>query len=101
MINKLSLQPQNIVSAVQPKNTTTSAAEVADGFGKFLTTAIEDLNQGQAQVDKLNASFIKGETTDVHQIMIASEKASLGLEMTVQVRNKIIEAYQEIMRMQV
>ncbi|AEI44345.1 flagellar hook-basal body complex protein FliE [Paenibacillus mucilaginosus] len=101
MINKLSLQPQAVVNAVQPKNTTASAAEVSNQFGKFLSSAIENLNQGQANVEKLNTQFIKGDITDVHQVMIATEKASLGLELTVQVRNKMIEAYQEIMRMQV
>ncbi|WP_426447106.1 flagellar hook-basal body complex protein FliE [Paenibacillus sp. S-38] len=101
MINKVGLQPQAVVNAVQPKNTTASASEVSNQFGKFLSSAIDNLNQDQANVDKLNTQFVKGDITDVHQVMIASEKASLGLELTVQVRNKVIEAYQEIMRMQV
>jgi flagellar hook-basal body complex protein FliE len=58
------------------------------------------LNTQQATVDQLNQSFIKGELSDVHQLTIASEKATLGLELTVQVRNKIVEAYQEVMRTQ-
>lgn len=99
MIDKINLQPQKITDSVQPKNM--SAAEVSDQFGKFLNDAMADLNAQQITVDNLNNGFVKGEISDVHQLMIASQKASLGLELTVQVRNKVIEAYQEIMRMQV
>lgn len=99
MIDKVNLQPQKITDTIQPKNM--SAAEVSDQFGKFLNDAMADLNAQQITVDNLNNGFVKGEISDVHQLMIASQKASLGLELTVQVRNKVIEAYQEIMRMQV
>ena len=74
---------------------------MSEEFGKMLGNAIADLNNSQKTVDGLNEQFIKGDMTDVHQMMIATERASLGLELTVQVRNKVIEAYQEIMRMQV
>lgn len=99
MIDKLNLLPTKSVESIVPKST--SAAEVSDQFGKFLGDAIADLNNQQKTIDALNDRFVKGEMTDVHQLMIASERASLGLELTVQVRNKAIEAYQEIMRMQV
>lgn len=99
MIDRIMLQPQKITDSIQPINM--SAAEVSDQFGKFLNNAMADLNEQQITVDKLNNGFVKGEISDVHQLMIASQKASLGLELTVQVRNKVIEAYQEIMRMQV
>ncbi|MBP1156012.1 MULTISPECIES: flagellar hook-basal body complex protein FliE [unclassified Paenibacillus] len=99
MIDKITLQPQKITDNIQPKNM--SPAEVTDQFGKFLNDSMADLNAQQITVDKLNNGFVKGEISDVHQLMIASQKASLGLELTVQVRNKVIEAYQEIMRMQV
>lgn len=99
MIDKLSLQPKNTVNIEQPKVAT--AAEVSSQFGNYLNDAISNLNEQQNAVDKMNEQFVKGEISDVHQLMIASEKASLGLELTVQVRNKVIEAYQEIMRMQV
>jgi flagellar hook-basal body complex protein FliE len=100
MIDKLNMLPlQGIAQAAAPKNL--SASEVSDQFGNFLTDAMNKLNQQQQSVDKLNDQFAKGEISDVHQLMIATEKASLGLQLTVQVRNKVIDAYQEIMRMQV
>lgn len=72
MIDKLSLQPLMTVKAAEPK--TLTAAEVSDQFSRFLNGAIADLNAQQAGVDKLNNQFVKGEISDVHQLMIASEK---------------------------
>jgi flagellar hook-basal body complex protein FliE len=101
LIDKISYSPLNIMSSVQPKdNSGVGAADVGKQFGSFLNDALNNLNDQQIAVDQLNQSFVKGELSDVHQLTIASEKASIGLELTVQARNKILEAYQEIMRMQ-
>jgi flagellar hook-basal body complex protein FliE len=54
----------------------------------------------QNESDKLTGQLVTGEVQDVHEVMIAAQKASLSLQMTVQVRNKVVEAYQEVMRMQ-
>jgi len=99
MIEKLNIQPSQVLT--RPASESLSAAEVSDRFGNFLTAAMDNLNRQQQQVDHLNDQFTKGQISDVHQLLIATEKASLGLQLTVQVRNKVIEAYQEMMRMQV
>lgn len=70
-------------------------------FSKVLTEAIDEVNRLQQDKQVLQQKFITGELNDVHTLMIATEKASLGLQLTVQVRNKVLEAYQEMMRMQV
>ncbi|MNR47115.1 flagellar hook-basal body protein FliE [compost metagenome] len=89
------------MSSVQPKeNLGQGAADLSKQFGAFFDDALTKLNDQQIRVDQLNQSFVKGELSDVHQLTIASEKAALGLELTVQVRNKVLEAYQEIMRTQ-
>jgi flagellar hook-basal body complex protein FliE len=101
MIDKITSNPVSLIKAVQPANVTeTGANDLGKQFGAFLNEAIGNLNSQQTTVDQLNQSFIKGELSDVHQLTIAAEKASLGLELTVQVRNRIIEAYQEVMRTQ-
>jgi flagellar hook-basal body complex protein FliE len=100
MIEKLGLQPLQAI-VPQPAAKSMSASEVTDQFGNFLADAMNKLNIQQQEVDQLNDKFAKGEISDVHQIVIASEKTALGLELTVQLRNKVIEAYQEVMRMQV
>jgi flagellar hook-basal body complex protein FliE len=101
VIDKIGYKPLPLVSNASISPNGTGESEVAKSFGTFLNNAIDDLNEQQQTVDQLNQQFVKGELSDVHQLTIASEKASLGLQLAVQVRNKAVEAYQEIMRMQV
>jgi flagellar hook-basal body complex protein FliE len=77
------------------------ADEVSKQFGQFLSDALNKVNQQQQESSQLTQQFAAGQTSDVHQVLIASEKAALALELTVQIRNKVIEAYQEIMRTQI
>lgn len=73
----------------------------AEGFGKFLGEMIEKVNSSQQQSDKAVQQLITGETKSLHEVMIAMEKASVSFQFINQVRNKAVEAYQEIMRMPV
>lgn len=72
-----------------------------EGFGEMFKKKLEDVNAVQKESEKLTNQLVTGEVKDIHEVMIASQKASLSVQLTVQVRNKVIEAYQEIMRMQV
>lgn len=73
--------------------------EVSKSFASFLSDAIGQVNQAQVDADTLNTKYVAGQVEDVHQVMIAGQKASLSLQLTMQIRNKVIESYQEIMRM--
>jgi flagellar hook-basal body complex protein FliE len=75
--------------------------EAQQTFSDFLKKAINQLNEEQVSSDMLTTKLAKGENVDLHQVMIASQKASVSLQLAVEVRNKVIEAYQEVMRMQV
>lgn len=102
MIDKIAasaLPIKPLQAAANPAGT--GAAEVGRSFGELLNNALNQLTVQEAEVGRLNTQFITGEPVDVHQLMINSEKLALGLDLTVQVRNKVIDAYQEIMRMQV
>jgi flagellar hook-basal body complex protein FliE len=55
----------------------------------------------QTRADRLTEKLAAGEVRDIHQVMIAVEQVNIALQLTMQVRNKVIESYQEIMRMQV
>lgn len=79
---------------------TTNAGDISRQFGEVLEKSVQALDQQEKNVHQLNQQFVAGQLSDVHSLMIASEKAQLGLQLTVQVRNKVIEAYQEIMRTQ-
>ena len=70
-------------------------------FGDTIRSAIASVNELQAHADQLADKLACGDAVEIHQAMIAMQKASTALQFTVQVRNKIIEAYQDIMRMQV
>lgn len=70
-------------------------------FGDLFREALQKVNRQQMEAEEALQGLISGETRDLHQIMIAGEKARLSLQLTVQVTNKIIEAYREISRMQI
>lgn len=70
-------------------------------FGELLKKAFETVNAYQKNYDDAVMKMLAGEDVSVHEIMIAAEKARLSLDLAIQVRNKALEAYQEIMRMQI
>ena len=70
------------------------------GFGEILKDAISTANELQKQSDQEIKKLMTGESQDLHTTVIAMQKADLSFQMMMQVRNKIVQAYQEIMRMQ-
>ncbi|MGE5652636.1 MAG: flagellar hook-basal body complex protein FliE [Bacillota bacterium] len=91
----------NIVSpATASSAATTKSVNPETGFGEVLKAALKDVNQLQLDADTSARELLLGRV-DMHQAMIAMEKANLAMDLTIQVRNKLIEAYQEIMRMQI
>lgn len=75
--------------------------EAGKTFADTLTEAIGQVNEIQKESDLKAQELATGKTDDIAGVMLASEKADIALRTMVQVRNKIIDAYQEIMRMQV
>ncbi len=73
----------------------------SSSFGSVLKDAISTVNDLQQQSDHEIQKLMTGETQDLHTTMIAVQKADLSFQMMMQVRNKIVQAYQEIMRTQV
>lgn len=75
---------------------------VAEGsFGKTLVDAVRAVNEQQAKASAISESYERGETSDIVQVMVERQKASLGFEATLQVRNKLLSAYRDIMNMPV
>lgn len=70
-------------------------------FQKMLSEELNKVNDKQIQSENTTDKFIKGDDVDIHQVMLKTEEAKLSLQLAVQVRNKLLEAYQEINRMQV
>ena len=70
-------------------------------FGELLTNALGEVNAQQQHAGEVVQRFALGEPMDIHQVMIAVEQAGTAMALTIQVRNKLVEAYQEVMRTQV
>ena len=83
----------------QPAKSVTSQVETS--FGDMLSSMVSKTNQMQQQADQAIEQLQAGGEESLHQTMISMEKADISLRYMVQVRNKAIDAYQEIMRMQV
>ena len=77
------------------------AGDAVGGFGQALTNAISGLSQSQNTADDATVRMAAGDPIDLHEVMLARETASLQFQLAVQVRNKLVEAYQDVMRMQI
>ena len=75
--------------------------ETNASFGDTLNQAIADVNGLQQQAGKAVEKMVAGESTDLHEVMIAVEKARTSFDLLMEIRNKTIDVYREIMRMQV
>lgn len=70
-------------------------------FGQYLTEALGNVNKLQLESQQASVNLAAGKVQDISEVVIATEKATIALQLTMQVRNKVMDAYQEIMRMQV
>lgn len=70
-------------------------------FGKTMIDALKSVNNQQAKASELSAAYERGDTNDIVGVMVERQKASLGFEATLQVRNKLLTAYRDIMNMPV
>jgi flagellar hook-basal body complex protein FliE len=81
--------------------TQTAAGSKEKSFGQFLTDALDNVNDLQKKSEQASTDLASGRIEDISQVVIAAEKASIALQLTIQVRTKMLESYQEMMRMQV
>ena len=75
--------------------------EANTSFGETLDQTMRDVNALQSEAGKAVQRMVSGEATDTREVMIAVEKAKTSFELLMEIRNKTIDAYREIMRMQV
>lgn len=91
------------IKAIQSGNVikqgSTSNVQTVD-FKELLIDSLEKVNADQLNAESMDAALVLGETDNIHEVMIASQKAELSLSFAVEVRNKILESYKEIMRIQ-
>ncbi|BBI34443.1 flagellar hook-basal body complex protein FliE [Cohnella abietis] len=99
MITNSIISPVGILPNINTIQTKATPAEATESFATFLKSAIDGVAAQEKNVHKLNDQFLIGEV-DENKVIMASIQAELSLSLTSQVRNKVVEAYQEIMRMQ-
>jgi flagellar hook-basal body complex protein FliE len=80
---------------------TAATPQAAQSFGDLVASGLDNVQQAQTNADSLAQQAATGDLTDLHDYMIASTQAQLATDLTVSVRNKAVEAFNEIMRMQV
>jgi len=91
----------NSVVNIPNKTLTNVQGTTKTSFSDILNKSLNEVNQLLLNSDEWNEKLALGQVENVHQVTIATYKAELALQFTMQVRNKIIDAYNEIMRMTV
>lgn len=89
-----------IFDAVDSENKQEDSHDINGNFYNILKDKLDGINDKQVNAENTTEAFIKGDEQDVHNVMLATEEAKMSLELAVQVRNKLVEAYQELNRMQ-
>lgn len=100
----MSISSIDMISSIGSSATSSvqkSTAQPAVKFADVLTTFMSDAEQTQAVTAAQSNQLLTGEVNNLHEITIANAEAELTLNLAVQVRNKVVDAYNEIMRMQV
>ncbi len=88
--------PQTVVAGDK-----SAVGQASGGFGDMLKTMLDKVSAEQAAGDQATRSLQSGDAKHLHEVMIAVEEADVSLRMLVQMRNKALAAYEEIMRMQI
>ncbi|GHH99978.1 flagellar hook-basal body complex protein FliE [Neobacillus kokaensis] len=89
--------PGSFLQGIKPQ----AAAEPSASFGNLLQKYIQEANSAVNEFETKSLALAKGEPINLHDVTIAAQKASIAVTLTTQVRDKAMEAYQEIMRMQI
>jgi len=99
------MSPINPISPIKPVaipdlSQVSGAGAPPGGFQSMLQSIVGGVEQSQNQAQQAVNSFLNGGNEELHSVALASQRASLEFELFTQVRNKVVSAYQEVMRMQ-
>ena len=95
----MAIAPVGVAAGLPLQAIKPPAATGGEGFGDMVVKAMDNLQATQQNADSLATQAATGQLTDVHDYMIAATEASLATELTVAVRNKAVEAFNQIMSM--
>jgi flagellar hook-basal body complex protein FliE len=101
MLDKISMLGLKGVAPIVPPSPIGEAEKSSgEAFQSVLTDAIQRVEQFNLQSDQATSRFLRGEDEELHSVVLAGQRADVAFEMFLGVRNKVVSAYQEIMRMQ-
>ncbi|MCT4618607.1 MAG: flagellar hook-basal body complex protein FliE [Marinisporobacter sp.] len=92
-INDIANASKNVFNINKGKN--------QQDFSAFLKDSLKKVNDYELESEKINTLAAVGEINNIHEVMIAAEKSKIALQFTVEVKNKVLDAYKQIMRLQV
>lgn len=91
----------NNLQLLEDTNQATKVSESQQiSFTDLLKDKISEVNNMKIDADKITQDFVLGNTDNIHQVMIATEKAKIALELTTAIQNKVVTAYKDVMRIQ-
>ena len=91
----------NVIDPRQAYGPATGGQSGASSFVNHLRSAVDKVDAAQGKRDSIIEAMVTGEVGEVHDVMIAAEEAQLSFELMLEVRNKLIDSYQQIMQMQI
>jgi flagellar hook-basal body complex protein FliE len=93
---------QQLITApiTAPQHAGTAQKPDGEAFGQVLAQAMGGVEKFRRDADAAVNSFLTGETQEIHQVILAGQRSEIAFEAFLQVRNKVVQAYQEVMRMQ-
>lgn len=94
------INPIAPVPAIGGTDKAAAATGAGKEFGDLFNEAVGRVEQYRVHAEAAANSFMNGETEELHQVILAGQRAEIAFETFLQVRNKVVQAYQEIMRMQ-
>ncbi|RLB94793.1 MAG: flagellar hook-basal body complex protein FliE [Deltaproteobacteria bacterium] len=100
-MNNIPIRGDLLPPILDTQKETGNVQENQGSFGKLLTNKIEEINKLKLDADDAITKVEFSDSGSIHEAIIAMEKASISFKTMLEVRNKMLEAYQEVMRMQV
>jgi flagellar hook-basal body complex protein FliE len=94
------ISPHGIPSLHLPDASAASGTKNAS-FRSVLESTIDQVEQSRANADASAKAFVSGDGDELHSVALATQRAELEFDLLLQIRNKVVSAYQEVMRMQV
>lgn len=83
------------------KTQTSQVESFLNGVGSSIESSVKTLNDTQVEAENAQIAFARGDNISVHEVMIAAEKSNLSMQMAIQLRNKVLNAYNEINQIKV